>query len=438
LPAGVRAATTRTQSGRGILVVKVTLTLAPAATVDDGSQEPPPVLLFRSGRHLAEAVKALRRAYPDRRVRVVTQPGTESQLMQAGVDSADALLYDAGRFSPLRFAFSRTGWQTRRVGASPVAMLWNDAWGYGQLNVVFTAALLSRRLVAITPDGALKDTTWLEPLKTAIVERLRPLTHRIRHVWLVAGERWDALRSRIEGPELEPRPWHSHYLTTAIARRDCPALGRQLSGTVLDIGSGTGQGRDFLDPARTRYLPTDLPTGRDSDDTTITTRGVRPRLHCSGAALPLLDQSVDGVMALSVLEHVRNVKSILDEAFRVLRPGGRLLVTVPFAFPFHGEPNDFWRWTIEGFAEQLRRSGFEPEAHQRNGASLTSLVINLNIMVKYSWRSANSPMLRAISRWGWPLAMPAQAMANAAALALDRGHMNSTLPMFITFLARRP
>jgi SAM-dependent methyltransferase len=398
----------------------------------------PTILLFRSGRHLQPAVDALRVTYPEHRVVVVTQPATETHLAEAGVNAADSLVYGGRRFSPLRFAFSRAGWRAWRTGASRVAMLWNDDAGKGHINVALTGALLRQPLVAVTPDGLVRTTTWFEPVRRAVGARVRPWSDRLRCWRNAAGRRWDALRLRVEGPELEPPIWHSHYLCVALAKRHLPPLGHLLSGTVVDIGAGTGWGRDFLDTTRTRYLPTDLPTGRDSRNAAITTAGVRPSLYCDGTALPLPDQSVDAVMAHSVLEHVWDVKGMLDEAFRVLRPGGRLFVSTPFGFPFHGEPDDFRRWTVDGMCRQVRESGFEPERHRRTGASLTTVIINLIMMVKYAWRGSPSPLLRGISRWGWPIALSCQALLNVLALLLDGLEPNPVMPTGVALVARRP
>jgi SAM-dependent methyltransferase len=49
-------------------------------------------------------------------------------------------------------------------------------------------------------------------------------------------------------------------------------------------------------------------------------------------ALPISSESVDGVIILEVLEHVRDPDAVLDEAFRVLRPKGSLCVAVPTSY----------------------------------------------------------------------------------------------------------
>lgn len=53
----------------------------------------------------------------------------------------------------------------------------------------------------------------------------------------------------------------------------------------------------------------------------------------------------DSIICTQVLEHVPNPFDAVDELYRILRPGGRLLVTVPFLNNYHMEPDDYWRFT---------------------------------------------------------------------------------------------
>ena len=64
--------------------------------------------------------------------------------------------------------------------------------------------------------------------------------------------------------------------------------------------------------------------------------------------LPLKSNSVTGVLCEVVLEHLAHPQQVIAEAYRVLQPGGRVFFIAPFVFPFHGQPNDFHRWSVEG------------------------------------------------------------------------------------------
>jgi SAM-dependent methyltransferase len=72
-----------------------------------------------------------------------------------------------------------------------------------------------------------------------------------------------------------------------------------------------------------------------------------------------LGESFDTVLCTSVLEHVDNAEAAVGEMVRILRPGGRLLITVPFLYPTHEPPYDFWRTTHWGLRSVLERHGLE-------------------------------------------------------------------------------
>jgi len=68
-------------------------------------------------------------------------------------------------------------------------------------------------------------------------------------------------------------------------------------------------------------------------------------------ALPFPDNSYEIVICREVLEHVKDPKQVLSELYRVLTPGGTLLLSTRFLFPIHEAPEDRWRFTRYVLAE---------------------------------------------------------------------------------------
>ncbi len=71
------------------------------------------------------------------------------------------------------------------------------------------------------------------------------------------------------------------------------------------------------------------------------------------------DNSFDSVLCNAVLEHVADAETSMRELARVTRPGGHIVVAVPFLQPFHACPGDYQRYTADGLAELGRRAGLE-------------------------------------------------------------------------------
>lgn len=74
--------------------------------------------------------------------------------------------------------------------------------------------------------------------------------------------------------------------------------------------------------------------------------------------LPMASATFDGVLLVNVLEHIYHYQQLLTESARVLKPGGQIVVVVPFLFPVHPSPHDYWRFTGEALAKILADAGF--------------------------------------------------------------------------------
>jgi len=64
--------------------------------------------------------------------------------------------------------------------------------------------------------------------------------------------------------------------------------------------------------------------------------------------MPFEDASFDAVVCVSVLEHVTHPQDAIAELRRVLKPGGKIFVQLPFQFHYHADPDDFWRASPAG------------------------------------------------------------------------------------------
>lgn len=71
-------------------------------------------------------------------------------------------------------------------------------------------------------------------------------------------------------------------------------------------------------------------------------------------AVPFRDATFEQILCSEVLEHLREPERAIAEMARVLRPGGSLLLTVPFAYPVHEAPVDYQRFTPYGLETRFR------------------------------------------------------------------------------------
>jgi SAM-dependent methyltransferase len=134
-----------------------------------------------------------------------------------------------------------------------------------------------------------------------------------------------------------PEPPSTNYLYRQISPNPYTLLPPQ--AVIFDIGSKEVRGAyAFGSPPRdAKVVCVDIEEGPGVD------------LVADAHDLHMVaDGSVDCVTSVSVLEHVRNPQKVMQEIYRILKPGGVIYINVPFIFPFHADPYDFYRFSDKG------------------------------------------------------------------------------------------
>lgn len=104
---------------------------------------------------------------------------------------------------------------------------------------------------------------------------------------------------------------------------------------------------------------------------------------CFGEALPFEDASFDTILCTEVLEHTRQPWRVMAEFARLLRPGGHVLISVPFIYPLHEKPHDYWRFTGYGLEAISSAAGLEPITIQARGGTAAALfVLQVNLAAR--------------------------------------------------------
>jgi SAM-dependent methyltransferase len=170
---------------------------------------------------------------------------------------------------------------------------------------------------------------------------------------------------RLQAPGVPP--WRSEWLTTHYLAR---GLHDATQGALASLG---GTGREGL-------LALDLGCGQrpwaallgsvHCIGVDISTQDARPDVVAAAASLPFADGRFDLVFSSQVLEHVPDAARAMTECARVLRPGGELVLSVPFYWPLHEEPHDYRRFTPHGLRRVLSQAGFEAVAVRGDCGSL--------------------------------------------------------------------
>jgi len=93
----------------------------------------------------------------------------------------------------------------------------------------------------------------------------------------------------------------------------------------------------------------------------------RPDVRTDAMGIAFKDKTFHAVICSELLEHVIDPLRVLQEVSRVLKPGGVLLVCVPFLFRIHGDPQDFGRYTDFYWTRALEKTGFHAIGIEKQG-----------------------------------------------------------------------
>lgn len=151
---------------------------------------------------------------------------------------------------------------------------------------------------------------------------------------------------------------------------------------ILDLGCGTG----VIATELSQWSDT---IGLDFSDKALAycqSRGLTKLIQARGENLPLESNTLDGVLALDIFEHIEDDVAAFRESFRVLRPGGILVLSVP-AFKALWGPHDvalmhFRRYRRPEVVERLRSVGFRIDRASYSVFFLFPIVVLIRILEK--------------------------------------------------------
>ena len=127
-------------------------------------------------------------------------------------------------------------------------------------------------------------------------------------------------------------------------------LAHRITGRTLDVGCGSKPYEALYSASEYIGLEYDTPENRENK---------QAEHFYDGETFPFDDGNFDSLVANEVFEHVFNPDRFLQEIQRVLKPGGKLLLTMPFVWDEHEQPHDFARYSSFGIRHLLEKHGFE-------------------------------------------------------------------------------
>jgi ubiquinone/menaquinone biosynthesis C-methylase UbiE len=140
-----------------------------------------------------------------------------------------------------------------------------------------------------------------------------------------------------------------------------------MEGKLLDFGCGAK-------PYQILFTNVESYKGIDIENEGHDHKNENIDVYFDGKNIPFDSETFDSVLTSEVLEHVPNVDECLKEIRRVLKPSGKILLTVPFVWQEHELPFDFRRFLSIGIKKHLIDNGFKILAEEKTGHFLEVVI----------------------------------------------------------------
>lgn len=183
--------------------------------------------------------------------------------------------------------------------------------------------------------------------------------------------------------------------------------------TCLDVGCGD---RPY------EYLFNDGKyTGIDIEDSGRPINMKKPDYFYNGTNFQFSDEEFDMVICTQVLEHVPDPLLLIKEMARVCKRGGAVIISLPFVYPEHEQPFDYFRFTRFGMTELLEKAGMKVELMKRDSSTIETLAVLTNVYIVTNL----TPGIRGIGRiYSLLVCFPIQLIALILSKILpDKGHL---------------
>jgi len=164
-------------------------------------------------------------------------------------------------------------------------------------------------------------------------------------------------------------PFYFARMGLAVSIRE---LGGAITGKTLDIGCGTKPYESLFKSCEYIGLEIDNEANRKTK---------KADYYYDGHRFPFDREIFQSVVVNEVFEHVFNPDEFLDEINRVLKPGGVVLMTMPFVWDEHEQPFDFARYSSFGIKALMERHGFIIEEQRKSLDDIRVIAQMLNAYI---------------------------------------------------------
>lgn len=158
----------------------------------------------------------------------------------------------------------------------------------------------------------------------------------------------------------KPRLSNAFYFIRKGLYQKIKQYAPELQGRLMDFGCGSK-------PYQSLFTHAEEYTGVDFESQGHSHKNESIDVIYDGKRIPFADAYFDAVFCSEVFEHIFNLEEIIPELSRVLKKGGKMLITCPFVWNEHEVPVDYARYTQFALKHMLEKNGFTIIVSDKSG-----------------------------------------------------------------------
>ena len=141
-------------------------------------------------------------------------------------------------------------------------------------------------------------------------------------------------------------------------------------GDLYDLGCGEAPYKDYFLQYADRYIGIDWSNTLHNSKADI--------VSDLNKKIDLKDEVADTLVSISVMEHLCEPQIFLNEAYRILKNDGYMILQVPWQWWVHEAPYDFYRYTPYGLKYLFEKAGFKEVAVEAQNGFFTMWLLKIN------------------------------------------------------------
>ena len=143
-----------------------------------------------------------------------------------------------------------------------------------------------------------------------------------------------------------------------------------ISGKTLDLGCGRGKYKELIITKASQYIGADFYEHKNVD------------VYTDARNTPFKNNEFETVICLQVLEHIAEPHKVIQECFRIVKNGGKVILTTVWLYPYHHEPDDYFRFSRKALEFMFTKVGFKIIKLESRGGRCRIISVFLRIWLK--------------------------------------------------------